>query len=84
LNTTRAARGDGAVVAEALAQPDLVRVRAAAQEGFLARVFHAHRAMRFACQQRAQEFALEQVLLGAEAAAHVVHQHAHLVQRQAQ
>ena len=31
-----------------------------------------------------QELGLEQVLLGAEAAAHVVDQHAHLVQRQAQ
>ncbi|MNK95796.1 hypothetical protein D3C87_1160520 [compost metagenome] len=77
--------GDRAVVAEALAQPDPRRVaRAATEEGLFARVFHAHRAARLAGQQRAQELALEQVLLGAEAAAHVVHQHAHLVQRQAQ
>ena len=58
--------------------------RPAAQEGLFPRVFQPHRAARLPGQQRAQELALEEILLGPEAAAHMVHQHPHLVQWQPQ
>ena len=56
----------------------------AAQKRLLAGEFYAHRPARAPGEQRAEEFMLENVLLGSEAAAHVIDEHANLVERQAE
>ena len=76
---------DGAVLAKALAQPDLARMtRAPAEEGFLARKLHAYRLAGLSRQQCTKELGLKQILLGTETTAHVIDNHPHLVQRQTQ
>ena len=84
-NKTGLSCGDRTVAFETLLQPDLHGMPCATGEkGLLARVFEHHRPARLAREQGAQELGLKQVLLGAEPAAHVVYQHAHLIERQAQ
>lgn len=76
---------DAAIPGEALLEPDLAGVtRAAAQECFLPAELHLDGAPGPACKQRAEEFVLKQILLCAEASAHVVDDHAYLVQRHAE
>src|SRR4051812_40936545 len=82
---SRLPRGDGAVLLEPLLQPYLARMpRAAAEEGLLAGEFHAHRTPGLLREQRAQELGLEEILLCAEPAAHVIDEHAHLGERESE